>query len=313
VWQSGSGSPGFGKQEGGMKLSRGEKIFEIFNTIFLILISTVFLIPFISVLSTSFISNAEYVRRGVFILFPEKIDFGAYDLLLNRSSTVLNSFMISIFRVSVGTFFNLVFTFPLAYVLARPRLTGRTLLTMFVFFTMIFSGGLVPNFLVVENLGLINSFWAMILPGLINPWWMLIMRNFIMGIPEEMHEAAIMDGASPLTIMTRIIIPLSMPAIATIGLFYAVWHWNSWFDAAIYLSNRMLFPMQLVLRAILEAGLGYESTGTGMITASELTEPPPGEVLKAAMIIVSTVPILVVYPFIQKYFVKGVMVGSIKG
>jgi putative aldouronate transport system permease protein len=311
--QNGSASLVFGKKEESMKLSKGERVFDLINTVFLVLVSSVFLIPFISVLSTSFISNSEYVRRGAFILFPEQISFGAYDLLLNRSSTVFNSFLVSISRVVVGTSLNLAFTFPLAYVLARPRLTGRTFITMFVFFTMIFSGGLVPNFLVVENLGLINSFWSMILPGLVNPWWMLIMRNFIMGIPEELHEAAIMDGASPWTIMTRIIIPLSMPAIATIGLFYAVWHWNSWFDAAIYLSDRFKYPMQLVLRAILEAGLGYESTGTGMITASEMTEPPPSEVLKAAMIIVSTVPILVVYPFIQKYFVKGVMVGSVKG
>ncbi|HEY9077831.1 MAG TPA: carbohydrate ABC transporter permease [Anaerolineaceae bacterium] len=296
-----------------MKLSRGERIFEVFNTFFLVILSSIFLIPFLSVLSTSFISNAEYVRRGAFILVPEKIDFGAYKLLLNSSSTVFTAFLVSLSRVVVGTFLNLALTFPLAYVLSRPKLTGRSFLTMFVFFTMIFSGGLVPNFLVVENLGLVNSFWSMILPGLINPWWMLIMRNFIMGIPEELHEAAVMDGASPWTIMTRIMIPLSMPAIATIGLFYAVWHWNSWFDAAIYLSDRAKYPLQLVLRAILEAGLGYESTGTGIITASELTEPPPGEVLKAAMIIVSTVPILIVYPFVQKYFVKGVMVGSVKG
>jgi putative aldouronate transport system permease protein len=297
-----------------MRESRGERIFQVINIVLMLLVCFLFLIPFISVVSTSFISSKEYVQRGQFILFPQQISFQSYRFILQTGSRVYSAFGISLVRVIAGTALNLIFTFPLAYVLARRRLVGRVPLTMFVFFTMIFNGGLVPNFILVENLRLTNTLWALLLPGLINPWWMLIMRNFIMSLPEELEEAAIVDGASPLQVLTRIMLPLSMPSIATIGLFYAVAHWNAWFDAAIYLSNRDLYPLQLILRAILEAGLGYDTTGTGNVTGLiEILEPPPSQVLQSAMIVVTTLPILVVYPFIQGYFVKGMLIGSVKG
>lgn len=297
-----------------MKLSPGEKVFNALNYLFQIALCLIFLIPLISVASTSFISMAEYARRGQFILFPLQPTLYTYRCLMRPESIVWNGYLVSFWRVCVGTLLNLAFTFPLAYVLARRRLTGRTFLTMFVFLTMVFSGGLVPTFVVVENLNLLNSLWSMIFPGLINPWWMLIMRNFIMGIPEEIEEAAIVDGANPLVVMVKIFLPLSLPSLATIGLFYAVGHWNAWFDAAIYISDRMKYPLQIILRSILQAGMGYDSSGTGGTGATvELLEPPPTAALQAAMIVVTTVPILIVYPFIQRYFVSGMLVGSIKG
>jgi len=294
-----------------MKLSRGEKIIGVLNYIALTCLSLAFLIPFLSVLSTSFVSRAEFNQRGAFILIPHKIDLSAYKLLLARGSIIINAYKVTLFRVWVGTSLNLLFTTTLAYVLAKQDLPGRIPMTVFVFFTMLFSGGLVPNFVLMENLGLLDTLWAMILPGLINPWNMFVMRNFFMAIPREIEDAAIIDGATPPLILTRIILPLSLPSIATVGLFYAVAHWNAWFDAAIYISDRMKYPVQAILQSLLAAGLGFAETVGGEIEADVI--PPPGQVLKAAMIVVGTVPILLVYPFIQRYFVKGAMVGSIKG
>ena len=296
-----------------MKYSRREKIFDWINIIFLTLITLLFLLPFLSVVSTSLISGREYALRGLFILYPQKPVLTAYHLLLGQGSLVLNSYVVTFARVTIGTGLNLLLTFPLAYVLSKRMLYGRVPITMFIFFTMLFHGGLIPNFILVEKLNLLNSFWSMILPPLINPWWLLIMRNFMLAIPDELEEAAIMDGANPLTVLLRVYLPLSMPVIATIGLWYAVMHWNSWFDAAIYLNTPSKFPLQLVLRGFLEFGTGQYGDTSGLGEMTELIDPPPAESLKAAMIVVTTLPILMVYPFLQRYFVKGIMLGSIKG
>ena len=294
-----------------MYLSRGEKTFEVFNYIFLTIVTLCFLVPFLTVMSTSLISVEEWARRGAFVLIPEKVDFSAYQVLLGSKSMVFNAYRVTLFRVIVGTFLNLVFTTLGAYVLARRNLPGRTLLTLIVFFPMVFSGGLIPTFIVVDAVGLLGSLWALIIPGLVNPWWLLIMRNFFMALPYELEEAAIIDGATPLDVLWRIYLPLSLPSLSTIGLFYAVWHWNSWFDAAIYLKDRIDYPIQLILRFVLYLGDASYRGEIGLMFEPEVM--PPAQTLKAAMIIVSTVPILLVYPFIQKYFVKGVLIGSIKG
>lgn len=290
------------------KLSRGERIFEIANYIFLILLALVFIVPLLSVLSTSFVSQEEYTRRGAFILIPESLDFTAYKLLLDRGSIVLNAYGITFLRVAVGTFLNLFFTTTLAYVLARRDLPGRVPLTFFVFFTLLFSGGLIPMFVLYDTLGLLNSFWAMIANNLINPFYLLIMRTFFMQFPQDLEEAAVLDGASPLAVLWQIVLPLSKASLATIGLFYAVWHWNSWFDAAIFIRDWDKMPMQVILRGVLMQGLVQDPNSP--IEADVL---PPAPTLRAAMVVISTVPILLVYPFLQKYFVKGAMVGSLKG
>ncbi|MCY3904421.1 MAG: carbohydrate ABC transporter permease [Caldilineaceae bacterium] len=296
-----------------MKYSPGEKLFDWLNIILLALLTLLFLLPFLSVVSTSLISGKEYALRGLFILYPQKPVITAYELLLGQGSLVWTSLAVSVGRVTIGTGLNLLLTFPLAYVLSKRSLYGRVPITMFIFFTMLFSGGLIPNFVLVEKLYLLNSFWSMILPPLINPWWLLIMRNFMLAIPDELEEAAVIDGANPLTVLLRVYLPLSMPVIATVGLWYAVMHWNSWFDAAIYLNTPSKFPMQLVLRGILEFGTGQYGDASGLAEMTELIDPPPAESLKAAMIVVTTAPILMIYPFIQRYFVKGIMLGSIKG
>jgi len=296
-----------------MKYSRGERIFDWINVFVLAVLTLLFLLPFLSVVSTSLISGKEYALRGLFILYPKEPVITSYHLLLGQGSLVWTSLGVSLARVTIGTGLNLFLTFPLAYVLSKRTLYGRVPITMFIFFTMLFSGGLIPNFVLVEKLNLLDSFWSMILPPLINPWWLLIMRNFMLAIPDELEEAAIMDGANPLTVLLRVYLPLSMPVIATVGLWYAVMHWNSWFDAAIYLNTPSKFPMQLVLRGILEFGTGQYGDASGLAEMTELIDPPPAESLKAAMIVVTTMPILLIYPFIQRYFVKGIMLGSIKG
>lgn len=290
------------------RLSTNEKIAHGMIYLILIALTLAFLIPFIIVLSTSFISEAEFARRGGYVLFPEGIDLGAYQILFGRSPVILNAYKVTLLRVVVGTLFNLIFTVTMAYVLAKKDLPGRIPLTIFVFVTMVFSGGLIPRFLLVDALGLRNTLWSMIVPGLISAWNMLIMRNFFMSIPEELTEAAIVDGASPPVILWRIILPLSLPVIATIGLFYAVGHWNAWFDAAIYIDKSDQQPLQIILR-----GLLMSTTMQGLEELSFTENPPPAASLRSALIIVSTVPVLFVYPFIQRYFVKGVMVGGIKG
>lgn len=289
-------------------LSRNEKIARVVIYAILIMLTLVFLIPFVIVFSTSFISEAEFARRGGYVLFPEGIDLTAYRILFGRSPVILQAYGVTIFRVVVGTACNLLFTVPLAYVLAQKSLPGRVPLTIFIFITMVFSGGLIPRFLLVDALRLRNTLWALILPVLVNAWNMLIMRNFFMSIPEELTEAAIVDGASPSVILTRIILPLSMPVIATIGLFYAVYHWNAWFDASIFIDHQDKQPLQIILRGLLES-----TTLQGMEQLSFTENPPPAASLRSALIIVSTVPVLFVYPFIQRYFVKGILIGAVKG
>ena len=291
-----------------IKLSRNERIVNLIIHILLIVLTLAFLIPFIIVLSTSFISEAEFAQRGGYVLYPEQITFSSYDILFGRSRVIMNAYGVTLFRVVVGTLFNLAFTITMAYALAQKKMPGRIPLTIFVFITMVFSGGLIPRFLLVDALGLRNTLWSMILPVLISAWNLLIMRNFFMSLPEELFDAAVVDGASPPIILLRIVLPLSMPVIATIGLFYAVYHWNAWFDASIYIDHSNMQPMQIILRSLLQT-----TNLQGMEELAFIEDPPPAASLRSALIIVSTVPVLFVYPFIQRYFVKGIMIGSVKG
>ncbi|MBD2871855.1 carbohydrate ABC transporter permease [Paenibacillus arenilitoris] len=291
-----------------MKPAASERVFDVGNIVLLCVLSLMFLIPFLAVIATSFISAEEAMRRGAFILIPEKLDFGAYDMLLNRGMIIYNAYKVTLFRVTVGTCLNLLLTATLAYGLARRTLPGRNGLVLIIFLTMIFHGGLIPNYMLIDKLGLKDTLWVLIFPGLISAWNLFIMRNFFLTLPEELEESAIIDGASPPVILWKIVVPLSMPAFATIGLFYAVHHWNDWFSASIYINDQSKMPIQVVMRNILLSGLLQDETQVELIR-----DPPPAATLKSAVVVVSTLPILFVYPFIQKYFVKGMMVGSIKG
>jgi putative aldouronate transport system permease protein len=266
-----------------------------------------FLIPFWMVAVTSVVSETERLTRGLLLLYPKKLDFSAYQVILSKNSQILSSYVITVLRTVIGTFANMVVTAMLAYGLAKKSLPFRKQITLAIFFTTIFNPGLIPIFLTVKYTGLYDTFLAFIIPNLVVVWWMLILRNFFMQIPDEYQEAALLDGASPPIVLLKIILPLSLPAMATIAMFYAVWHWNSWFDGMIYVTRSILFPVQVVLKNIISSSM-VENLDQ---LAGDV--PPPLEAVKAAAIMVTTIPILLVYPFIQKYFVKGVMVGGLKG
>lgn len=289
------------------KKSASDQVVDVFIYGSLILLALIFLIPFWMVLVTSVVSETERLSRGLLIMYPKQLDFSAYKTILSKNSQIISAYGITIMRTVIGTACNLLVTAMMAYGLSKRTLPFRKTLTLAVFFTSIFNPGLIPTFLAVKYTGLYDTFGAFIIPNLVVVWWMLILRNFFMQIPDEMEEAALIDGASPVTVLFKIILPLSLPSLATIGMFYAVWHWNSWFDGMLYISRSSLFPVQVVLKNIISAS---------MVENLDLyagSVPPPLEAVKSAAIMVSTVPILLVYPFVQKYFVKGVMVGGVKG
>jgi len=289
------------------KRAVSERIADFFIYAGLISLALIFLIPFWMVLVTSVVSESERLSRGLLIMYPRKLDFSAYQTILSKNSQIVSAYGVTLMRTVVGTACNLLVTSMLAYGLSKKTHPFRKTITLGIFFTSIFNPGLIPAFLAVKYTGLYDSFGAFIVPNLVVVWWMLILRNFFMQIPDELEEAALIDGASPVTVLFKIILPLSLPSLTTIGMFYAVWHWNSWFDGMIYISSSKLFPVQVVLKNIISASM---VENLDLLAGSV---PPPLEAVKSAAIMVSTLPILAVYPFVQKYFVKGIMVGSVKG
>ena len=289
------------------RLPASEKVFQLVLYILLIAMTLSFIIPFLLVLGTSFVTKEEVARRG-FVFFPQHWSTMAYDMMLFQNNEVWRAYGVTFFRVVVGTLCSLLVTGTFAYAMSKRDLPGRMFFLVLSFITMIFYGGLIPSYLVIKSLGLIDSVWCFILPNLMSVWNMLILRNFFYSIPESLEESALLDGATPMTIFFRIIVPLSMPAIATIGLFYAVDQWNSWFDAAIWINDPNKYPLQMVLRKYVLMSSTYDLK-FDLATGAK----PPDMGIKSAIVVISTVPMLCIYPFIQKYFVKGVMVGSVKG
>ena len=285
--------------------SKGEKAFDIVNIIFLTIFSLLCLVPFINILATSFATPAEITTR-TFILFPRTFSLDAYRYILS-TPTIFKSIGVSLFVTIVGTFISMVLTSFMAYALSRRYLHGRSFVNFLVVFTMLFSGGMIPTFLVVNNLGLIDSIWSLILPGAVSAYNMIIMRNFFQGIPDSLEESAKMDGCTDLGVFFRIILPLSLPSIATISLFYAVNYWNTYQSAILYINDSSKWPVQVLLRQIVLVSSGLNAD------ASVVDVVPPAQSVKMAVIIIATLPMLIAYPFVQKYFVKGAMVGSVKG
>lgn len=286
--------------------SIGDIIGDVIIYLIVTLLAILMVIPFIYVIAASFAKESEIQTRPIFFI-PENPTLDAYKEVFSPSGmgpTVLRSLLISICVTVVGTLINLFFTLTMAYGLSRPNLIGKKPLLNMVLFTMVFGGGMIPLFLVVKGLGLYDTYAALILPGCISAYNMLIIRNFFIDLPNELEEAAAIDGCTEIGIFLRIALPLSMPIIATFGLFYAVGHWNNYFGALMYLNDSKKYPFQLVLRNLV---LQTQDTSTSM------DELPPEDTLKMAVIVVGTVPILCVYPFLQKYFAAGVMVGAVKG
>lgn len=267
------------------------------------------IVPFLYVLAGSFATEKELVERAFFII-PHTVSTNAYKYIVADGSIfrgLANSFLIMI----VGTIINMAFTTTLAYPLSKSGLRGRNFVLNMVIVTMLFSGGMIPNYLIVKNLKLLDSYWALMLPGAINAFNLIIVKNFFQELPAELEEAARIDGCTDVGIFLRIILPLSKPALASVGLFYAVSHWNDFFNSLIYLNSTEKFPVQIILRQIVLLAQGVSADGSAIDFGANGT--PPEQAVKMAATVVATIPILVVYPFVQKYFEQGVMVGAVKG
>ena len=270
----------------------------------LLLMSITILYPVLHVLAVSFSNNNNVVRGEVGII-PIRPNLEAYRYMF-RYNLLGSGFKNSLFILIVGTSINLLMTMMTAYPLAKKSLIGRKFFMLMITFTMMFSGGLIPNYIVIVKLGLVDSLWSLILPGCVSAYNMIIMKNFFEALPAELNEAARIDGMSEMKILFRILVPLSLPSLCTIGLFYGVGHWNAYFNATIYLNSRSRWPLQVVLRNLLENAVTSEIDYGDSATL-------PVEPLKMAVVVFTTAPIVILYPFIQKYFVKGALVGSIKG
>lgn len=283
------------------------KTFKVCNVMILLVIVFVTLFPFINVIAKSFSSQA-FINSGQVSFWPKGFNINTYKLIMSDSMFWINYKNTFIYTV-IGTIISLVMSTLVAYPLAKKRLKGRNFFTMFFVFTMFFGGGLIPNYVLINKIGFGNTMWAIVVPNAISVFNMLIMKTFFENIPEELEEAAIMDGSNTFGILIRIVLPLSKPIMATMMLFYAVTHWNSWFPAFLYFSEKELFPVSIYLRNLIkgaEAGLS-----SGATSADNLTQISSN--IKAVTMVLTVLPILTVYPYIQKYFVSGAMLGSVKG
>ncbi|KAB8136772.1 carbohydrate ABC transporter permease [Gracilibacillus oryzae] len=291
------------------KLSLRDKMFTIFIYSILIVVACLMLYPLIYVLSASF-SNPERTVLGEVWLLPKEFNIESY-LTVFQNEDVLIGYRNTIIYTVFGTAINILFTILIAYPLSRRDFYGKEVITGFIIFTMFFGGGMIPTYLLIKDLGMLDTIWAIVLPGAVSVYNVIIMRTFFQSIPDELREAASMDGCNNITLLVRIILPLSMPIIAVMALFHGVGHWNSYFDALIYLSDEDKFPLQLFLRQMLiqEDMSAMTSSGTDVL-AEHLLQI---EGLKYAVVVVASLPMLIIYPFLQKFFVKGVMIGSLKG
>jgi ABC-type glycerol-3-phosphate transport system permease component len=293
-----------------MRLSVSDRLFYIIDYTLLFFAGLVVLLPLMNVLSSA-LSDPSMVLAGRVRFWPKNFTLSTIELIL-RNPSIMTGFFNTLFYATVGTCLNLVLTIMCAYPLSRVEFAGRNIFMLIFAFTMMFGGGMIPTYINIKNLGLLNTRWVMILPGSMAVWNMVLARTFFHNtIPKEMYESAEMDGASDIRILITIVLPLSVPILAVLTLFYAVGHWNSYFDAMMYLSSQKLFNIQLILRNAI-ANISNLLNETGNLTDQEKTLAF-AEASKYAMIVISLVPVLVIYPFVQKYFIKGIMIGALKG
>jgi putative aldouronate transport system permease protein len=291
-----------------IRMTSGEKTFAVFNTLLMAVLMIAMVYPLLYVLFASVSKASELVSHQGALIRPLGINFAAYTAVF-RNPSISTGYRNTLIYTSAGTLINLVLTTLGAYMVSRTGSMWRRPILIMIVFTMFFSGGLIPSFLLVQRLGLFNTMFALLLPEAISAWNLIIMKTFLESIPSSLEESGRIDGAHDFTILTRIILPVCTPVIAVMILFYSVMHWNSWFSAMIYLRKRDLFPLQLILREILIANDTTAMGGVSNIGDQEQI----GLTIRYATVIVATVPVLLIYPFLQKYFAKGVMIGSIKG
>ena len=281
---------------------------QVLKAIVLVVACLVVVMPFLSVISTSLADQKQITAQGGYVLIPDHPTLSAYRSIL-AGGVVAHALLISIGIAVVGTLLGLAATSAMAYSLSRPGSFAHKQILMLVLLTMLFSPGIIPNYLMIKQLGLLNSWWSLILPVMVTGFSVIVLRSFMMSLPQDILESARIDGANDFQIFARIVLPLSKAALAVIGLFFAVGFWNSWFNALLYINDPSKLPLPLVLRTYVvdNARLGAEqlSAETGAL--------PPAQSLQMAILMISLVPILLVYPFLQRHFTKGVLVGAVKG
>ena len=296
------------KRSNRIRRANSERAYDLFVYVMITLLAVVCLYPYLNVMAKSF-SGAKYVLSGhVMGIIPKGFNMEAYAMTLN-SERFVTSARNTVFITVVGTSLNVMLTYFMAYATSRRNLPGSRLIMTLYIITMMFGGGMIPTYFVVINAGLRNSLWSLILPGLVVPYNLILMRNYMAALPDELEESASIDGASQWTVMFRILLPLTLPSIATIVLFCAVGYWNSYFNALIYINSNAKKPLTLFIRELLLSQENNEVADGEL--ASDFKRM--AQVVKYAVIVVATAPIMCMYPFLQKYFVKGVMIGSIKG
>lgn len=293
--------------------SWSDRVFNLINKLFLLGVLIAVLYPIIYVISAS-ISDPVYVNQGKMWLFPRGITFEGYQRVF-QNPEIWSGYRNTVLYTLGGTFINLLFTVPAAYALSRKDLLGRGPMMGLIVFTMFFGGGLVPTFLLVSELGMLNTVWALVIPNAVAVYNLIICRTFFqMNIPRELQESAEIDGCSNTMLFIKIVLPLSAPIIAVMALYYGVAHWNSYFSAIIYLKDRSLYPLQLILREILvQNQMSDAMLMTGDDMEAMAKQARIADIIKYAVMIVSSLPIIIVYPFMQRFFMKGVLIGSVKG
>ncbi|MEU7583224.1 carbohydrate ABC transporter permease [Streptomyces sp. NPDC041068] len=282
------------------------KIGSTAKAVVITVICAVMVLPFLTVLSTSLASRKEITESGGFVLFPTEPTLEAYRTILS-GGIVSRAVVVSVLITAVGTALSLLTTIALAYALSKRGVPGSKPILLMVLFTLLFAPGMVPMYVVVKELGLLDSYWSLILPVLINAFNLVVLRAFFMNIPDELYQAARIDGAGDWRILTRIVLPLSKGVVAVVGLFYAVTYWNAFFNAMLYLNDSGKWPIQLVLRTYVVQNKSMTADQLG------ITNMPPQQSLSMAVVMLALLPILALFPFLQKYFTKGVLTGAIKG
>lgn len=289
--------------------SASDRVVDWFLYVFLTLIGIVTVFPLYYVVVMSLTPLEEVIRQGGFVVLPSRISFEAYEFIFS-SQRIPRAFLVTVFITVSGTALNLLFTTMLAYPLSKPFIPGRNAVLFMVVFTMLFTGGMIPLYILVSSLNLIDTYWALLLPGLISAFNLLVMKTYFEGLPGELEEAARVDGCGEIRTLVSIVLPLSMPIMATLGLFYGVQHWNGYFYAIMFINDKEMMPIQVVLRRMIEAAnVSSELEAANPVQIQEL----PPATIKMAAIVVAIIPIIAVYPFLQKHFIKGFLLGSIKG
>lgn len=289
----------------GYKVSN--KIFDFIVILITAISALICLLPLVNVLATSLSSSSAILASKVYLL-PVETTFESYKAIFKDDSMIRSLIFTALMTVGY-TFLGMILTICAAYPLTKKRLKGRNIILLMIIFTMYFSGGLIPDYILAKNLNILDTVWSLVLPGAISAYNLIVLKSFFSSLPESLEESAILDGCNDIGVLFRIVLPLSKPVIATLSLFYAVGKWNSFMDALFYITDSKLYPLQLKLYQIIVNSQGIDaSIGEGNMSQNVLPES-----LEAACVIFATVPIILVYPWLQKYFVTGIMVGSVKG